>query len=189
MVTAKYLNKRIENDATLPVLAECPFGESWVIEWLEINTGQTLYPGSAVKLVSGSGGENKITATAAGDPELFGWVEFDPRQIANCNTAYAAGDIVPVIRYSRARGCILRNVLLSDPNAAVNAGDNLIAGAGKMAVLTEPTLTNSSPYGFAGDTLGTNGANGNVIADRVFGRNAYYIADPGADTTIVMEVL
>lgn len=188
-------NKHFASDANKKVGAWHPNGE-FNIEWLE-TTSANIKPGMAVTRATGAAGEKYCTEAGNDTSLAYGIAEFDPTQIADCDTAYASGDLIPVIPFAYNQGAICRNVVLADPGAAVNADDPLCCEAsGQFGVATEATLIDEDGNGITsafndagGPTVaGTNGANGATIHNRVYMKNQYYFADPGADADIVARI-
>ena len=181
----------ISNDVTKQITAWSPTGK-FNYDYLE-TTSANIKPGMPVIRATGSGGQGKCTETSAGAgaDRAYGVADLDKNMVADCDEAYASGEVIPIIPFHRNLGCWLRNLILNDPNAAINADDTLAIGdSGFILTLEQHLATAADNKGFAADaTLGDNGASGTDIHDRIYVKNGYYIADPGADTRVVGYII
>ena len=168
-----------------------------IIEWTyEIKAGNTPKPGMHVAPDTGAAGEDDIITGVDKSLISFAFSELDRGQIANCNTAYTAGDEIPVIPFCVNVGALLRNVHIADPAANVDAMIPLCTSSGTSGLIknvTEATLVASTTerYEFQTATLGTNAAAGTYIADflRTIAIQRYYIANPSANRQDVVSIL
>lgn len=108
----------IENNILRKVFAWSPHGHPPRLVYLKTTTA-TVKPGMPVIRGTGAGGEGTCTGAGGSSIVVFGIAEWDPKQIANCNTTYASGDLIPVIPIYGNEGCILRNLHITDPNGAI----------------------------------------------------------------------
>ena len=168
-----------------------------IVEWTyEIKAGSTPKPGMHVQPDTGAAGEDDIVTGVDKTPIAFAFTELDKAQIANCDTAYTAGDEIPVIPFCVNVGALLRNVHIADPAANVDAMKPLCTSSGTAGLVknvTEATLVSSTGthYYFQTSTLGTNAAAGTFIEDylRTIAMQRYYIANPSAARQDVVSIL
>ena len=123
----------IENNILRKVFAWSPHNHPPRYIWLKTAAG-TVKPGMPIIRGTGAGGEGTCTTTAGTSKVVFGISEWDPLQIANCNTTYATGDLIPVIPLAGNSGVICRNLHITDPNAAIPADTPFQAGAALFVV-------------------------------------------------------
>ena len=195
MPTLNDQNKHYANDVKLDPACWSPTG-FFNKEFLTTTTGN-IQPGHIIIRGTGAGGENTATEAGNDSEKAYGIAGLDQKQIEDCDATYASGDKIPVYPFHSNLGCIFRNIRLVDPNAAVPADTKLCCEAsGEVGVAIEATLIDEDGNGITsafndagGPTVaGTNGANGATIHNRIAMVNQYYIADPGADTTIIARV-
>lgn len=192
MVTIREIGIDIVNDINLGIVAQHHLPMDWIRKYFKIKAGETIYPGSAFCFDTGSGGEPEVQECVNGSGIPDGWVDLDTKQVDDCEDVYTAGDLVPCILRKRATGCVLRNIRIDDPNAALDLNSFYVGGAsGTLALYVAPTMvdlsTTSAGVGFpTGATLGGNGAL--ILLDRIVARNQNYRTDPGAAATVVIEV-
>jgi len=194
MTTAQEANKFYSSDITKKLTCETPDGKPIRHEWLE-TTSANIKPGYAVIRATGAAGEKYCTEAGNDSPLAYGIADLDPNQIANCDVAYASGDIIPVIPFHKNVGAVLRNVYLADPGAAVDVDTPLCCEAdGVWGVAVEAALLQEGGAGNSGfdDAVttnpGVNGATGSTIHNRIFMRSQYYVADPNAASRIVARI-
>jgi len=154
-------NPFIACDNARSVWAKHPTGAPPRYDW-KLTTTANIKAGMIVKLVAGATGGYSIVELAGTDRDAWGFVEFDPKQIADCTVAYASGDLVPVIPLQGNAGVILRNIILLNPAAALNPGTDLQA-----------------------DAVGVSVQDGTGL---VVGKLENYLTNPAANTTIVMKL-
>lgn len=161
MVNIRGEDDFIANDSKKQVAADGP----GVVRWYVANTAN-IKPGMPVKIVAGtSTGVTETTAADTGNKVGFGVAELDQTQIANCAATYAQYDLIPVLPFNENKGQRLRNLILLDPNAAIEKNAELGVGAAGFQVVTD------------------------VFATGTYIRTYKYRADPGAATTIIGDVI
>ena len=163
------------------------------MEWTrEIDT-DTPKPGYLLRTKAGAGGEDKVQNEDTKGVNVIGFSELDKGQVADCDTAYAAGDEIPIIPSCLNVGAILRNVHCADPAGNVNSMTRMtISGtAGLLLQVVEATLQTGSSTGgiFQTITVGTLGAAGTYILPRVYAVQLYYLADTHAAYQDVMAIV
>jgi len=144
-----------------------------------------MHAGEGFTFATGAAGEDKFLIFPDKSPNVAGVLELDLGMVAGCSSDYAIGDTVDGIFFHYNPGAILRNIQCANPAADVNAwtGMTSVSGtAGSFIVLTEDTLTNSTPYGYGGGTWGTDG----MHASRIYLRQMYFLTNPAAAYTDVM---
>jgi len=130
----------IQNDILRHVFAWSPRNAPPRMVWLKTSAA-TVKPGMAVIRGTGAGGEGTCTGAAGSSDMVFGISEWDPLQIANCNTTYASGDLIPVIPIYGNEGVILRNIHITDPAAAIPA-DTAFQADNHVCVVADDTGVN-----------------------------------------------
>ena len=178
-------------DKTLHVFLQGAYNLGPVLEIREA-TSANLGPGLGAIHATGAAGEDDYTEHGNDSALSYAVIELDENQIADCDATYAQYDNIPGIPYHMNPGAYLTNVNLADPNAAVEPDTPLTAEAtGTFGVAAEATLVagGATAEAFAAAaTTGLNGTSGATIHSRIYLRNAYYFADPGAATTIVAYI-
>ena len=164
-----------------------------IIEWTrEIDT-DTPKPGYLLRAKAGAGGEDKVQSADLKGVNAYAFSEVDFGLIADCNTAYAAGDEIPIIPNNMNDGAILRNVHCADPAGNVNSMTRMtISGtAGLLLQVVEATLQTGSSAGgiFQTITVGTLGAAGTYILPRIHAVQLYYLGDTHAAYQDVMAIV
>lgn len=121
------LTGKIQNDILRHVFAWSPRNALPRYVYLK-TTAATVKPGMPLIRGTGAGGEGTCTG-AAGSSILALYIsEWDPNQIADCNTTYASGDLIPCIPIYGNEGTILRNLHITDPNGAIPADTGFQSG-------------------------------------------------------------
>lgn len=155
-----------------------------IIEWTRLIDTDTPKPGYFLRTKAGSGGEDSVQDLDLKGTNFIGMSETDFGQVATSDTAYAAGDEIPIIPSCMNPGALLRNIHFCDPTAAYNSEQPVTVGstAGTGIPVIEATLQTGSSAGglFQTITVATLGAAGTYILPRIFGRMLYYGADPSA---------
>ena len=116
--SAAETNPYIANDIRRKVFAWSPYNAPPRYVWLKTTTAN-VKPGMPVIRGTGAGGEGTCAEAGGTSILVYGISEFDPTQIASCAVAYASGDLIPVIPIYANIGAILRNLIITDPNAAI----------------------------------------------------------------------
>ena len=192
MVTIKDEGDKIVNGASLRVFVKGAYNLGPIIEVREA-TSANLGPGLGAIHATGAAGEDDYTEHGNDSALSYAVIELDENQIADCDAAYAQYDNIPGLPYHMNPGAYLRNINLADPNANVDPDTPLTAEAtGTFGVAIEATLvssaTGTTEAFTAAATSGLNGTDGATFHSRIYLRNAYYFADPGAATTIVAYI-
>lgn len=121
---------------------DLPYNYNTVAVQIDASQATALYAGSAVKIVDSAGGVPKVVAISAEADEVFGYINFDIK-----NVAFLAGDAAEVsqggnVMWLYAGGAIARGVqvtpVLLQPgtvqSAAGNTGDDIVGWAFDKAV-------------------------------------------------------
>jgi len=132
MVTVRETQK-VQNDNYRHVAAHYAGGKKVRIEWLKTTTAN-IKPGMPIIRGTGAGGEATATETSGGENLVYGIAEWDEKQLASCDVAYASGDLIPVITIEGNDGLVCRNLVITDPNADIPADSSFVAGAASFAV-------------------------------------------------------
>lgn len=127
----------IKNDILRHVFAWSPHNHPPRYVWLKTSAA-TVKPGMPVIRGTGAGGEGTCTGSAGTSHMVYAISEWDPKQIANCNTTYASGDLIPVIPLFGNEGTIVRNIHITDPNAAIPA-DSWFQADNHLCVVSDGT--------------------------------------------------
>lgn len=192
--TIKPSHEKYVVDANKIIFVKGAYNLGPVYEWKQLKAGNTPTPGMAVSHDSGSAGEDDYITGVDKGPAWYGLAEFDPKQIADCETAYVAGDEIPCLPFHLDPGAICQGVAIEDPTTNIEADDGLCSSSGTSGLfdqVVEMTMANSSAAGkgcFPNKTWGTEGANGTYHYSRIYMRAAYYLTDPGAADFIVAYI-
>lgn len=128
---------KINNNILRHVFAWSPHNHPPRYVWLKTSAA-TVKPGMPLIRGTGAGGEGTCTGAAGSSIMVYAISEWDPNQIANCNTTYASGDLIPCIPLHGNEGTILRNIHITDPNAAIPADTQWQAG-NHLCVVSDAT--------------------------------------------------
>ena len=204
MVTINDSQDHWSNDNNLPILAWDPHGrhggedDTTPIGAEFLFAGEAgLKPGMPVYRSTGADGEDTVNKAdtnggSANAHRLYGVVGLDKEQIDDCTETYDSGDKVPILPFHAFLGAIMRNIILLDPNAAIDPDTPLGTGADGFDVITEATIaTGGTVDGFntSATAVGQFGASGMYIYNREFMKTKYGQADPGGDTRVVAYVV
>lgn len=124
---------KVQNNILRKVFAWSPRNTKPRYVYLKTTTA-TVKPGMPVIRGTGAGGEGTCAPSAGSSILVYGISEWDPKQIKDCNTAYASGDLIPVIPIYGNEGTILRNLHITDPDAAIPADTGFQSGAAVFVV-------------------------------------------------------
>ncbi len=187
MVTVRESNK-IVNDVKGFISGMSP-DKNPNVRWFKTSS-PNIKPGMGVIRVADATGDYTITEHGAESKMTFGIAEFDPKQIANNGIAYASGDLIPVLPLHLNLGLEMRNIQLTDPNAAILVDTPLAAlASGMWGVAVEAVLEAETGTGgevFVDDaTIGKQGTTGATIWNRNYLRTLYHKAD--ADNPVLIE--
>ena len=118
MVTIRDGLESIQVDNNRHVFAKGAHGQPPRIEYLTTTTGN-IKPGMPV-IRGTTVGISSSCAEAGGTSILvYGIAEWDEKQIADCDTTYASGDVIPVIPIFGNEGAWVRNLHITDPNTDI----------------------------------------------------------------------
>ena len=131
------LTGAIENNILRKVFAWSPHNHPPRYVWLK-TTAATVKPGMPVIRGTGAGGEGTCTGAAGSTHMVFGISEWDPNQITDCSKTYDTGDLIPIIPLFGNEGTILRNIHITDPNAAIPA-DTWFQADNHLCVVSDAT--------------------------------------------------
>jgi hypothetical protein len=156
-----------------------------IVEWTRLIDTDTPKPGYTLQWKAGAGGEDSVQDLDIKGEDGIAFAEFDPGLVANCDTAYAATDEIPIIPFMMNPGAICRNVHCANPASDINAGASMtISGtAGLLILVVEMAMETGSAtggYQFQVNTLGTNAAAGTYNLSRVYATAMYFLTDPSA---------
>jgi hypothetical protein len=197
IVTMKSAEKFYATDVTKSLFCEGVQGQvKPFTKYLTTDAGlATVKPGAPVMRKTGAGGEAIAIAVTTDAALVYGFADFDPQLVADCDTAYAAGIKIPVIPIDKNIGAVLRNIIMKNPAANVNVDTPLcveLDTTGKVVVATEAALadavTGHEAFDNGSATPGKNGAAGSTIHSRMVGRMEYYLANPAADARVVIRL-
>ncbi|GAG40762.1 unnamed protein product, partial [marine sediment metagenome] len=119
----------IQNDNRRHVFAWSPHNHPPRYKYLKTTSGN-ITPGMIVKRGTGAGGEGTCTENGTQEHMGYGITELDKKQITLCTDTYASGDLIPVIPFIGNEGTICRNLLITDPSAAIPADAPFESDAG-----------------------------------------------------------
>jgi len=126
-------------------------------------TSANIKPGMLLIRATGADGERSVTECGANSELGYGVAEWDKTQVATQDTAYASGDLIPVLPLHKNAGMIFQGYV-SDTNGNWDADHYLDAGANGSFLTAD-------------------------LANKVYARNLYYVADTAeAAQLIVMYV-
>lgn len=120
------------------------------IEWLKVATGDAQQPGEPIIRGTGATGHDDSVDGTANTELGYGVTEWDPNQIADADTEYTAGDLIPVLPFHANTGMIFQGEV-NDTDGNKGADTALDIGG---------------PYFSIAD-----------LANRVYARLKYYVAD------------
>ena len=124
---------KIQNNVLRSVFAWSPHNHPPRYVYLKTSSA-TVKPGMPVIRGTAAGGEGTCAPSAGTSILVFGISEWDPKQILNCNTAYASGDLIPVIPIYGNEGVICRNLHITDPNGDIAADVGFQSGAALFVI-------------------------------------------------------
>jgi len=191
--TLVYTGEKVDNDTNKIVFVIGSYRLGPVYINREIVT-TAMHPGEGYTFATGAGGEDTFLIHPDKSPDVAGIIELDKGMIATCASDYATGDDVPGIQFHLNFGAILRNVQCADPATNLDAWTAMTSSSGTAGAfmdvveLAMETGSKTGGYQFQVNTLGTNAAAGTFNLSRVYLRQMYYLADPGAAYTDVMAI-
>lgn len=186
---------RIQNGNKLPVFALGAYNLPGIVWTRELVT-DSAHAGEFLMPPTGAGGEDKRQLCDDKDPRGDSFMEWNPKMSDGVSSDLAAGKTIRILPLNMNAKALLRNIQCVDPAANVEPRTPLCVSSGtqgSLKIVTEMVFETSSTdggYQHQINVLGTNAAVGTMkLTDfRIIGVQSYYLTDPNAAYTDVMEL-